>query len=56
MLFLIRDCLNKFRIVNGYSLRNNSKKDKGFLCAAKVIKIENFKRMQAVKIEYFKSA
>ena len=33
-----------------------AKKKKGFLCAAKVIKIENFKRMQAVKIEYFKSA
>ncbi len=34
MLFLIKNCLNKLRIVNGYSLPNTSKGYKGLLYAA----------------------
>ncbi len=45
MLFLVRDDLNNLRTVNGYSLPNNSKKKKVVLCAAKVVKIKNFKNM-----------
>ena len=34
MLFLIKNCLNKLRIINGYSLPNTSKGYKGLLYAA----------------------